>query len=75
MLASSTVFIISLVYTAAFSVAQIGPTTPGPNETFKAGSPCKIAWIPDSSGSWTNMTIGMHVSLTFPNLLARPVGG
>ncbi|KLO08276.1 hypothetical protein SCHPADRAFT_798222, partial [Schizopora paradoxa] len=44
---------------AACSLAQISPTTPGPNETYNAGSACKIAWTPDSSGSWTNLTIAL----------------
>ena len=39
-------------------LAQMQPTTPGPGETYTAGANCTIAWVPDSSGSWTNVTIG-----------------
>ncbi|KAL5530563.1 hypothetical protein ACEPAF_6821 [Sanghuangporus sanghuang] len=39
--------------------AQVQPTTPGPNETYTAGANCAIAWVPDSSGSWTNVTIDL----------------
>ncbi|KAL5488213.1 hypothetical protein ACEPAI_6321 [Sanghuangporus weigelae] len=39
--------------------AQVQPMTPGPNETYAAGANCTIAWVPDSSGSWTNVTIDL----------------
>lgn len=41
-----------------FSFAQVVPTTPGPNEIYTANSNCTIAWEPDSTGTWKNMTIG-----------------
>lgn len=40
------------------ALAQVTPTTPGPNATYDADSNCTIAWITDNSGSWTNMSIG-----------------
>ena len=44
---------------AALAVAEVTPTAPGPNETFTAGSNCSIQWDADTSGAWTNMTIGV----------------
>lgn len=44
---------------ASLALAEVTPTAPGPNETFAAGSNCTIEWDADTSGAWTNMTIGM----------------
>ena len=61
MLASSAL----LVFSALLPVtqAQILPTVPGPNETYAADSICTIAWSPDTSGTWTNVTIGEQLGL------------
>jgi hypothetical protein len=52
------VYTFVLVVCLSFSAGQVVPTTPGPNEIYKAGSNCTIAWNPDTSGSWKNLTIG-----------------
>lgn len=46
------------IVTTRRTLAQLQPTTPGPNETYTAGSPCNIAWNVDKSGEWTNVTVG-----------------
>ncbi|KAH8113281.1 hypothetical protein DFH11DRAFT_1856924 [Phellopilus nigrolimitatus] len=57
--ASSTVFAFIAAYGILPAQAQLKPTAPGPNETFTAGSPCGVAWTPDSTGTWTNVTIDL----------------
>lgn len=53
--------------------AQLVPTTPGPNETYAVGSACTIAWKPDISGRWKNVSIGRYacsnLSMRSPNTL------
>jgi hypothetical protein len=50
----STLFALVLVSLAA---ADIIPIAPGPGDVFNAGAECTIKWTPDTSASWTNMTI------------------
>lgn len=59
MLATSAILLLSLH--ALLTWGQVMPTTPGPNETYTAGSLCSVAWDLGASGTWKNMTIGEHV--------------
>ncbi|KAI9001025.1 Ser-Thr-rich glycosyl-phosphatidyl-inositol-anchored membrane family-domain-containing protein [Trametes punicea] len=42
---------------AGLALADFTPTAPGPGDSFAAGSDCTIAWKPDESGQWTNVSI------------------
>lgn len=53
--------------------AQVTPITPGPNETFYAGSNCTIAWDTDPSGLWKSMTIGTSLTHVYHDLPLTPV--
>lgn len=35
------------------------PTAPGTGDVFKSGAGCPIKWDIDTTGAWTNVTIGM----------------
>ncbi|PSS05423.1 hypothetical protein PHLCEN_2v3912 [Hermanssonia centrifuga] len=48
---------LPLLYTRV--LADFTPTTPGPGETYNAGSNCTITWDVDNSGTWTNITIDL----------------
>lgn len=58
--------LVSIAITQAV-LAQVVPTTPGPNETYIAGSPCKVAWNVDETGAWKNMTVGAFITVTISN--------
>jgi hypothetical protein len=52
--------LLSALYVTSVK-AKLLPTAPGPNETFRAGSNCTVAWVPDPTGTWDNVTISEHV--------------
>ena len=39
--------------------ADPDPSEPGPGAVYNEGSTCHIAWDPDTSGTWKNMTISL----------------
>lgn len=47
-----------LLLASHFAAGQVVPTLPGPGNVYEAGSLCFLAWDPDTSGQWKNMTIG-----------------
>lgn len=52
----------SLLFFALFATLSFGsltPTSPGPGNSFNAGSSCPILWEADTTGSWTNVTIDL----------------
>ncbi|EJD00990.1 uncharacterized protein FOMMEDRAFT_29778 [Fomitiporia mediterranea MF3/22] len=59
MLPPSTLLQLLIIITARRAFAQLKPTTPGPNETYTAGSSCNISWAVDTSGTWKNVTIDL----------------
>lgn len=68
-----------VIYGVRSVFSQIKPTTPGPNETYTAGSSCKIAWIPDFSGSWRNFSIdlmsGSNLNMSLVTNVANELDG
>ncbi|KAI0081761.1 hypothetical protein K474DRAFT_1671657 [Panus rudis PR-1116 ss-1] len=44
---------------ARSSSAFFTPTEPSPGDSYNSGENCTIAWIPDTDGIWTNVTINL----------------
>jgi hypothetical protein len=57
MLSAAIILALLAVNSATVSFAAVIPTGPGPNDVFEAGSFCSTSWTPDTTGTWTNMTI------------------
>ena len=67
MLASSA-FSFSILSLAFASIvgAQVNPTDPGDvGASFNEGTTCHIAWTPDTTGKWKNMTIQLMTGGNF----------
>ncbi|KAI0765994.1 hypothetical protein BC629DRAFT_1266598, partial [Irpex lacteus] len=41
----------------ALARADPTPSAPGPGDVFNQGADCKIEWSPDTTGTWTQMSI------------------
>ncbi|KZO93726.1 hypothetical protein CALVIDRAFT_240142 [Calocera viscosa TUFC12733] len=68
MLTLTTVLAVLLLILSAR--AGLTPTGPGPTDVFLAGSQCSISWLPDPTGTWTNVTIQL---MSGQNLAMTPV--
>jgi len=70
-------FTFSLLSLAAR--AALTPVAPGPGDIFPAGSQCSMGWTPDSTGTWTNVTIqlmsGQNLDMTPVALVAQGLDG
>ncbi|KAI0028242.1 hypothetical protein K488DRAFT_89929 [Vararia minispora EC-137] len=56
----ATTFALFTLALSAVGLVRAGvpvPDTPGPNQTYNAGSNCPIAWSADTTGLWKNMAI------------------
>lgn len=65
---------------ATVSLAEPVPSEPSPGSKFNAGATCHIAWDPDTSGTWKQMSIELmsgsnlamnHITSTFYNRQMR----
>jgi hypothetical protein len=58
--------------------ADPNPTTPGPTDVYDAGGQCTIAWVPDTTGTWTTMNIelmtGSNTAMVFLTTVATVDG-
>ncbi|EJU06048.1 hypothetical protein DACRYDRAFT_37527, partial [Dacryopinax primogenitus] len=59
--------------------ATLTPTAPGPGDVYTAGGQCPISWMPDTTGTWKNVTIqlmsGQNLAMTPVALVAENVDG
>jgi len=49
--------IVAVAVGALLVYADPDPTVPGPGDVYNEGSNCKIGWSPDTTGTWTKMSI------------------
>jgi len=49
--------IVAVAVGALLVCADPDPTVPGPGDVYSEGSDCKIGWSPDTTGTWTEMSI------------------
>jgi hypothetical protein len=48
------------VFVGVKSATTFLPTSPGIGDVFEVGSDCPIKWDIDTTGLWTNVSIGMY---------------